>query len=1489
MWAVLLSSALLVLRTTSADMRYLVFTAPIFKSNQTGKVCLEVIGISEPTDMKVTLRIPNIAYNISFFDEILPAGEFRQCREMPIPSLYFPTLATLAVISGNRSDQRNVVVNSVKPFCVGQMEKQIYKPGETMRCRITCLNGNLLPDPQTVKTFEVSDPFGNILMRETNVEMKNTFAVFSYRIPSEPSKGYYQLRATMAFETVYLSCEVKHYVLPTFDADLKTPSTISIIDQTMDISVSGSYTYGKSLGARAEISVSRRPNQWSPAETCNLNPNGIRLFFSGYLNPDGALNVTVNLQEFQLTQRGLQDSLYVEATITENGTGVQVFKKANVYISRLMQTPYFNYQATDKCYRQGLNVTGSLILRSGDKGIRGQSIALYVASENVANCVTDENGDCSFSFDTSKYATGSLVLEARYDQNRQCFDSSPSWTGRPINYPQLTIQRCYSPSGSFLKVWPVEGEQRCGQPVTIKGDVILNRTSLLPNTNNVTATYKVMAQAEIELDGEVIVTLDNDGKGSFSLTITVDVDLAPTATALATILMPSGEVVGHHTTFEVQRCFQNKVNVTFSPEKARPGSNVSITIQAAPGSHCAICAKDASVGILSPDYGLSWGDQVYNRIPYRHVSGSWIDGFSLTQSQYSPCKDMPDIVLGGVNYQATADVNYAVDWQEDMLNSFGLITFCNGCTQKPNVCPKPNNCQPTSSPTAWPVPLGTNAMFTTTFASGVGSTLADRVISSVRQNFPESWLCDVVEVNSDGKAVMVETVPDTITEWVADVPCNSETSGFGALDEPKGFKAFQEFFVDVTISPTFIRGEEVILEITAFNYMPECVRVDLGVAPSEDYSAQLISVENEFCICERQRTTASYNFRAVALGTIDVKVTAQTNPNNKCSGATSDIQYRDTVIKTLVVNAEGLPREETQGALLCSKDGPVSHSVNVVPHPAVVNDSARIIVSCVGDPIGISAQYSNDLLQMPIGGGEQTLSMLLANLHVRKYLNITGKLDQALKVKSDYYIANGVGNTMNFLSYQGCLSTWPNTFTANFWTQTSCSLWLTSLGLVTLTAAKDYTFVDEARLNQLQGWISSQQDQVTGAFHTDGNSFNQIPESDITPSAYTTIGLLESGYAGSSVVVRCLEFLDTQVHSLATPLEMAMVSYAYILANKTDVAKSILVKLEAYEITDDDGVHLKDPNDQTSGDTFFFPWSCNSVTNLQNAYYALCLLHSDADSNKLLQIIRFLVKRMNGHGGFCTSQDTAPALQAVIELLSRVYNRDGTNTVDVQSGSTSIAKFSMNPSNSLVLQQTDTLPLPGSYVLEVTGNACVFCQTTVKYNIKPENMKQTFNVEVKASPETCGNGDLKKIDLNITMSYAGQNNASNMALLDVQLLSGFQVVESNLIELENQGRINRYDLATMGHVIIYFKRITKEPGTVAFTIIEKTSVKNRKMATVHIFDFYKRDELGSASYAHPCSQPQAEGMPPRLQPQYSAKKSKVTNPKSKKPQKMKNP
>ena len=83
--------------------------------------------------------------------------------------------------------------------------------------------------------------------------------------------------------------------------------------------------------------------------------------------------------------------------------------------------------------------------------------------------------------------------------------------------------------------------------------------------------------------------------------------------------------------------------------------------------------------------------------------------------------------------------------------------------------------------------------------------------------------------SKSGNKKIAVTVPDTITTWVANGFAMSPVTGLG-ISETASIKAFQPFFVSMTLPYSVIRGEEIPITVTVFNYMTTCVPVTIRLA-----------------------------------------------------------------------------------------------------------------------------------------------------------------------------------------------------------------------------------------------------------------------------------------------------------------------------------------------------------------------------------------------------------------------------------------------------------------------------------------------------------------------------------------------------------------------------------------------------------------------------------------------------------------------------------
>ncbi|KAH1174101.1 hypothetical protein KIL84_002245, partial [Mauremys mutica] len=214
-----------------------------------------------------------------------------------------------------------------------------------------------------------------------------------------------------------------------------------------------------------------------------------------------------------------------------------------------------------------------------------------------------------------------------------------------------------------------------------------------------------------------------------------------------------------------------KVKLAFSQDRALPGSELQLRVQAAPGSLCAVRAVDQSVLLRKPEAELSV-DTVYNLLP-DFPRGDYPNAVREPESCH------PLGVPGALGPPVVAD----------MIPGAAHVDSAAG-TPVSNARPVP---EPGTQEEAAPRPY-----------------------------FPEMWLWDLVPVGEGGSKDLPVLVPDTITEWKAGMFCTAEV-GFG-LSPTATFTAVKPFFVELALPYSVIRGEAFALKATVFNYLRQCIK-----------------------------------------------------------------------------------------------------------------------------------------------------------------------------------------------------------------------------------------------------------------------------------------------------------------------------------------------------------------------------------------------------------------------------------------------------------------------------------------------------------------------------------------------------------------------------------------------------------------------------------------------------------------------------------------
>ncbi|OXB52279.1 UNVERIFIED_CONTAM: hypothetical protein H355_012164, partial [Colinus virginianus] len=153
-------------------------------------------------------------------------------------------------------------------------------------------------------------------------------------------------------------------------------------------------------------------------------------------------------------------------------------------------------------------------------------------------------------------------------------------------------------------------------------------------------------------------------------------------------------------------------------------------------------------------------------------------------------------------------------------------------------------------------------------------------------------------------------------------------------------------------------------------------------------------------------------------------------------------------------------------------------------------------------------------------------------------------------------------------------------------------------------------------------------------------------------------------------------------------------------------------------------------------------------------------------------------------------QDTVVALQALAQYGYLTFSKESNNTIKVNFMEIPKKAFQMNDKNRFLLQQTSLPVVPGNYSVEVYGTGCVYVQTTLRYNIHLPKKLAGFFLSVEPANVFCTGNFPPKFDLVFSASYTGNRNVSNMAIIDVKMLSGFIPNRSSLKKVKNEREMN---------------------------------------------------------------------------------------------------
>ncbi|XP_029415660.1 pregnancy zone protein-like isoform X2 [Nannospalax galili] len=1477
--------------SATAKPQYVVLVPSQLYARVPEKACVNLHHLNETVTLTVTLEYET--YHMKLFTDLAVEKDSFYCSPFIIPELSSSSAFVVVEIKGPTQHfmKRKLmqIIKAENPVFV-QTDKPIYKPGQTVKFRIVSVDNNFHPLNETFPVIFIENPKKNRIFQWQSHSLQGGLSQLSFPLSVEPVLGTYKIIVQKESEKkVKHFFEVKEYVLPKFEVQVKAPKTISFLEEEFKVSACASYTYGKPVPGLVTINVCRNYLQY-PFTCHSQYLQKICEEFSQQADNKGCFTQVIKTKVFQLRQRGFDMKIQVEASIKEEGTGLELTGYGSCDITNTLSK--LTFTKVDAHYRRGLPFFGQVLLvDEKDHPIPNKNVTVHVdLARYQSTYTTDEHGLASISIDTSNFTFSLMGVTVVYKYTDTCFDNR--WLPEQHIQTHHSASHIFSPSLSYVHLELVLGTLTCGQTQEIRAYYMLNG-EILGDEKELTFYYLLKARGSIFKSGIHVLSIEQGNlKGVFSFSIQVEPDIAPVAQLIIYSILPNEELVADTQKLEIENCFANKVNLSFLSAQSLPASDTFLMVTATPQSLCAIRAIDQSVTLMKLEAELS-PQSVYKLLPKKIPES--IPYRDPMNEDSGKCINAEEIIHNGIMYSPKQDLSN--NDIQSIFESAGLYIFTNSKIHKPHFCQLPHSYP---RPMAYsgvlaPASIGGIAGGATAgigmaggglagipgMSLGMGSvypmTMTDGsqiVRETTRKYFPETWIWDLVVLNVSGDGRLAVKVPDTVTEWKANAFCLSGATGLG-FSPTISLQVFQPFFLELTLPYSVVRGETFTLKATVFNYMSHCIRVHGQLELSSAFLAFPVNdYEESLCVCGNGRKTMSWAVTPNSLGKVNFTATAEALQSPElCGNEVTEVPaliQKDTVVKSLIVEPEGIEREQTFNALLCAPDAGEPQKWSVKVPSNVVEGSARATYSVVGDILGSAMQNLHNLLQMPYGCGEQNMVLFVPNIYVLNYLNETQQLTENIKSQAISYLVSGYQKQLNYKHSDGSYSTFGNS-NGN----TQGNTWLTAFVLKAFAQAQSYIFVEKAHIMNALIWLSQKQKE-NGCFQQSGSLLNNAikggVEDEVTLSAYITIALLEIPLPVTYSVIRnalfCLEtawasISETQGSHVYTK---ALLAYAFALAGNQAKRRELLESLSEEAVKDEDSIHWQRPGSVQEAKTLSYQPRAPSAEVEITSYVLLAYLTalpapSSEDLSSAFKIVKWIIKQQNSHGGFSSTQDTVVALQALSKYGAATFTKSKTAAlVTVKSSETFSREFHVDDTNRLLLQEAGLPELPGNYITTVSGSGCVYLQTSLKYNILPKKEKEVpFTLQVNTLP---GNYDgteaHKKFQIHINISYTGERPSSNMVIVDVKMVSGFIPVKPSVKKLQDKLNIKRTEVST-NHVLVYFEKLTNQILSFSFLVEQDIQVKNLKPATVKAYDYYETDEFTIEEYYAPWSADAEQG------------------------------
>ncbi|MFL7793190.1 MAG: hypothetical protein AB8I69_13690, partial [Anaerolineae bacterium] len=353
--------------------------------------------------------------------------------------------------------------------------------------------------------------------------------------------------------------------------------------------------------------------------------------------------------------------------------------------------------------------------------------------------------------------------------------------------------------------------------------------------------------------------------------------------------------------------------------------------------------------------------------------------------------------------------------------------------------------------------------------------------------------------------------------------------------------------------------------------------------------------------------------------------------------------------------------------------------------------------------------------------------------------------------------------------------------------------------------------VDEALIERTAQWLLNQQ-QGDGTWVDQGYSEHWHVESKVPTTAYIAWALIEAGYGDTPEVGRAIATIREHASEVEDAYGLALVANALAAYDPDDSAtKAVIDRLYEMRVEEGEVVYWQ------TGAASFMGATGESGSLETTALAAIALMRANAYSDAVSGALAYLIQGKDSWGTWQTTQATILSLKALLLANEQAGKAEGPATVRVSLNGELTQEIVIDETNAdvvhIVTFDHGFSPTGQNRVqIELEGGGNLMYQVMTRYYLPWDKVlpvpeaDELITIDVAYDRTALAVNDEVTVDVTVRLNQEG---VVKMALIDLGVPPGFNVVTEDLSQLVEMGVIARYEL-TGRQIIIYLEDLSSD-------------------------------------------------------------------------------